>query len=154
MSADEDLRWLWLACLAALQIWDDNRWELLSTRFVQLARGAGSLSELPLALNVRAYMLLFAGELGAAAALADEVQAVAEVTGASRTFYTYLGLAALRGDQSAALAMIEGTTRDAAGRGEGIVITIVGWADAGPEQWPRPLPAGSDRVPTGHQLRR
>jgi len=130
MSADEELRWLWLACLAALQVWDDDRWEQLSTRFVQLARGAGSLSELPFALNVRAYMLLFAGELAAAAVLADEVQAVAEVTGTSRTFFTHLGLAALRGDESAALAMIEGTASDAARRGEGIVITIAGWAEA------------------------
>jgi len=130
MSADEELRWLWLACVAAMHAWDDDRWEQLSTRFVQLARGTGSLSELPFALNARTYMLLFAGELAAAVALADEVQAVVEVTGISRGLYARLGLAALRGDEDTALAMIQATTRDAARRGEGIIITIAGWAEA------------------------
>ena len=129
MSADEELRWLWLACVAALHAWDDDRWEQLSIRFVQLARTAGSLSELPFALNARAYLLLFAGELTAAAALADEVRTVIEATGTSRTFYAALGLAALRGEASSA-AMMDGAMQDAARRGEGIVITIAGWADA------------------------
>ena len=65
MSADEELRLLWLACVAALHLWDDERWDLLSVRYVELARRAGALSELPLALSMRAYMLLFAGDLGA-----------------------------------------------------------------------------------------
>jgi DNA-binding CsgD family transcriptional regulator len=130
MSADEELRWLWLACVAALHTWDDDRWEQLSARFAQLARDAGSLSELPFALNARAFRLLFSGDLAGAAVLADEVQAVAAVTGTSRTRYALLGLSALRGDESAALAMIEATTRDGAARGEGIVITIAGWAEA------------------------
>jgi DNA-binding CsgD family transcriptional regulator len=130
VSADEDLRWLWLACVAAMHVWDDESWELLSARFIRLARGAGSLSELPFAINARAYMLLFAGELAAAVALADEVQAVAEVTGTSRALYARVGLAALRGDDSAALAMIQATTRAATRRGEGIITTIAGWAEA------------------------
>ena len=49
MSADEELRWLWLACVVALHLWDDERWDVLSERYVQLARTAGALSELPLA---------------------------------------------------------------------------------------------------------
>jgi DNA-binding CsgD family transcriptional regulator len=130
MSADEELRWLWLACVAALHAWDDDRWEQLSTRFVQLARSTGSLSELPFALNTRAYMLLFAGELAAAATLADELRAVTEARVASRTLYAHLGLAALRGDENPALAVIEAITRAAGGRGEGIAITMAGWAAA------------------------
>ena len=39
----------------------------LSARYLQLAREVGALSELPLALISRAYLLLFAGELTAAA---------------------------------------------------------------------------------------
>jgi hypothetical protein len=47
MSADEELRWLWLTTLAALHLWDDERWDMLSARYVGLARKAGALSELP-----------------------------------------------------------------------------------------------------------
>ena len=56
MPAEEELHWLWLAgAAAALRVWDDDRWEALSARHVQLARETGALSELPLALTSRAY---------------------------------------------------------------------------------------------------
>jgi len=130
MSADEELRWLWLACVAALHIWDDDRWEQLSARFLQLAREAGSLSSLPLALHARALILLLAGELATAAVLADEVRAVGEATGASRPPYAALVLAALRGDAAAVSVTNEAIAHDAARRGEGMGITMAGWTDA------------------------
>jgi len=130
MSADEELRRLWLACVAALHLWDDERWDVLSYRYVELARGAGALSELPLALSMRAYMLLFAGDLGAAASLIDEIQAVTEATGSSRAPYAALALAALRGRQAEASALIEATIRDVARRGEGLGLAVAERASA------------------------
>ena len=57
MPAEEELHWLWLACVAAaIRDWDDERWDVLSARHVQLARDTGALSELPLALTSRAYV--------------------------------------------------------------------------------------------------
>jgi DNA-binding CsgD family transcriptional regulator len=130
MSMDEELRWLWLACVAAVHLWDDERWDLLSGRYVELARGAGALSELPLALSMRAYMLLFTGDLGAAASLIDEIQAVTEATGSSRAPYAALALAALRGRQTEASALIEATIRDVARRGEGLGLAVAERASA------------------------
>jgi DNA-binding CsgD family transcriptional regulator/tetratricopeptide (TPR) repeat protein len=130
MPRDEELRWLWLACVAALHIWDDDRWEQLSERFLELAREAGSLSSLPLALPARAFILSHAGELASAAVLAGEQRAVGEATGTSRPPYSALFLAALRGDAGAVSAMNEAIMRDAASRGEGMGITVTGWADA------------------------
>jgi hypothetical protein len=43
----------------------------------------GALTELPLALSTRSYMLLFAGDLTAATSLTDEGQAVTEATGSN-----------------------------------------------------------------------
>ena len=80
-SAGDELRWLWLAGLAALHIWDDESWDVLSARHVELARAAGVLTELPLALSSRAMMLLFAGELSAAESLVQEAQTVTEGNG-------------------------------------------------------------------------
>jgi DNA-binding CsgD family transcriptional regulator len=130
MSVDEELRRLWLACVAAVHLWDDERWDVLSYRYVELARGAGALSELPLALSMRAYMLLFAGDLGAAASLIDEIQAVTEATGSSRAPYAALALAALRGRQAEASALIEATIRDVARRGEGLGLAVAERASA------------------------
>jgi DNA-binding CsgD family transcriptional regulator len=129
-SADDELRWLWLAGLAALHIWDDESWDVLSARHVELARAAGVLTELPLALSSRAIMLLFAGELSAAEALVREAQTVTEATGGSLTSYGALALAALRADQAMVSELTEATTRDAMSRGEGIGITVAEWANA------------------------
>jgi DNA-binding CsgD family transcriptional regulator len=130
MSADEEMRWLWLATEAALHLWDDERWDLLSGRYVELARGAGALSELPLALSTRAYLLLFAGDLTAAASLTDEGQAVTEATGSNLAPYAALALAALRGREAEASALIEATVREVPRRGEGIGIAVAQWANA------------------------
>ena len=129
-SVDEELRWLWLGCIAALHVWDDERWEALATRFVQVARTAGSLSELPLALSTRAHMHLFAGELTAAASLIGEALAATEATCSNLTPYGALGLAAFRGAEAEASALIEATTRDATRRGEGIGVSVAEWANA------------------------
>ena len=129
-SAGEELRWLWLGCIAALHVWDDERWEELSTRFVRAARDAGSLSELPLALSTRAHMHLFAGELPAAASLTAEVTAATEATGTTLTPYGALGLAAFRGTDAGATALIEPIMKDATHRGEGIGVSVAEWASA------------------------
>ena len=50
MSVEEELRWLWLACLTAVHVWDDDGWERMSARYLALARQAGALGEYPLAL--------------------------------------------------------------------------------------------------------
>jgi DNA-binding CsgD family transcriptional regulator len=131
MPPGEELRWLWLASIAgAVRAWDDEHWDALSARHVQLARDTGTLSELPLALTSRAYLLLFAGELSAAASLTDEVQAVKEATGSGLAPYGAMGLAALRGDEDRALELIEATIEDVTRRGEGVGITFAEWANA------------------------
>jgi hypothetical protein len=130
MSAEEELRWLWLASVAAMRVWDDDGWEALSARHVGLARRAGALSELPLALTSRSCMLLFAGDLTAAASLTDEAQAIKEATGTNLAPYGALSLAALRGDEAGTLALLDATKKDVTRRGEGSGITFAEWANA------------------------
>jgi DNA-binding CsgD family transcriptional regulator len=130
MPIDEELRWHWVAGIVARHVWDDESWHALSDRHVQLARSVGALSELPVALNSRAFMLLFAGELTAAAALIQELQPAIEATGARLAPYAALGLAALAGRSAEATALIDATTADVTPRGEGIGLTVVDWAHA------------------------
>jgi DNA-binding CsgD family transcriptional regulator len=131
MSAEEELHWLWLASIAAaIFFWDYDSWEALSIRQVQLARATGALSELHLALTSRAHVLLFAGELAAAASLTEEIQAVKEATGSGLAPYAALDVAALRGEEVRTLALIDATMQDVTRRGEGVGITFAEWADA------------------------
>ncbi len=130
MTVDEELRWLWLACVAAMRIWDDDRWAALSARHLQLARETGTLRELPLALTSRTTMLLFTGDLTAAASLAEEARTVEEATGINLTPYGALGLSALRGDEAHTCALIAATLEDVTGRGQGSVVTFAEYASA------------------------
>ncbi|WP_193048506.1 ATP-binding protein [Mycolicibacterium baixiangningiae] len=130
MSAEAELRWLWLASIAAIHVWDERRWDALSDRHVHLARANGALSELPLALSSRVFMQLFSGDLAAAAALVEESQAATDATGNNLAPYGRLGLAAMRGSLEEVAALTETTERDVTSRGEGIGITVTAWANA------------------------
>ncbi|TCN28860.1 regulatory LuxR family protein [Kribbella orskensis] len=129
-SAEEDLRWLWLANIAAVHLWDYDRWDTFSSRHVRLTREAGALSELPLALIQRAYALLFAGELAAAASLVEEVQVVTEATGSRLAPYGDLALAALRGREGGISDLATATKDEVVQRGEGLGIGLTDWAIA------------------------
>jgi DNA-binding CsgD family transcriptional regulator len=129
-SVGEDLRWLWLACIAAVHLWDYDRWDTFSSRLVRLTREAGALSELPLALIQRAYVLLFAGELAAAASLVEEAQVVMEATGSRHAPYGDLCFAALRGREAEMSILATSTKDDAVQRGEGLGIGLSDWATA------------------------
>jgi DNA-binding CsgD family transcriptional regulator len=124
MSVDEQLRCHWIAGVVAPHLWDDDRWDLLSDRHILLARGVGALSELPLALSLRAVTLLFEGDL------TGEHQVVVDATGSHISNPAELGLAALRGRQAEAAGLIDATIREASRRGEGIGIVLAEWANA------------------------
>ena len=128
--AEQELRWLRLAGPAARHAWDDRAWDALSGRHLRLARDAGALGELPLALSRRAYLHLFSGELVAAASLTDELPAAAEYAGGDLTPYAALGLAAVRGRDDETRALTEAIGQDAAARGEGTGVTAAQWASA------------------------
>jgi DNA-binding CsgD family transcriptional regulator len=130
ISRGEGLRWLWLAARVAAFLWDDEAWDVLSARFVQLARDAGALSVLPLALTIRSAVRLFAGELAMASSLLEEVAAVSEATGASLAPYAALTLAAFRGREAEAAQLIDAATREVVRRGEGPGLEFIHWVTA------------------------
>ncbi|HUE28316.1 MAG TPA: AAA family ATPase, partial [Solirubrobacteraceae bacterium] len=126
----EGRRWLWLACRVATSLWDDEAWDAISARFVQLARDAGNLSVLPLALTTRTGMHLFAGRLPVASSLVEEVAAVNEATGSNLAPYAGLALAAFQGREAEGVQVIEAATREVVRRGEGQGLTFIHWATA------------------------
>jgi DNA-binding CsgD family transcriptional regulator/tetratricopeptide (TPR) repeat protein len=130
LATEEELRWLQLACRTAVDLWDDEAWEALSIRHVTLARDAGMLSELPIALNTRVGVGLNAGELTAAASLVDEVEMIIEATGSQIVPYGAVGLAAWRGREAEAAELFEASMKEVLRRGEGVGLTAIAWARA------------------------
>ena len=130
LSTEEGLRWLWLASYAAGLVWDYASWDVLSGRQVTLARDAGALIALPIAVSTRAGVHLFAGEFTEAASLAAQAESVAEATGISIAPYGTLALAVFRGQEAQATQLIQTATDDVGRRGEGGGLSSVQWAAA------------------------
>ena len=124
------LRWLWQGCVIALEIWDDEGAYVLSEHHLDLARRAGALGEVALALSARIPVLLFSGEISAAVASVAEAQSVEEATGVSAAPYGALIVAAWRGSSLEVRRLIENTLRDAGARGEGVGVAICEYARA------------------------
>jgi DNA-binding CsgD family transcriptional regulator len=130
IPVNEQLRWKWLGTLVSVHVWDDARWHAISNAHVRIARQAGALGELPIALGQRAYAHLFAGELVAAASLIGEIQAATDATGSHLAPYAPVALAAFRGREAEAAALIDRSRPDVVVRGEGLGLSVLDWAES------------------------
>jgi DNA-binding CsgD family transcriptional regulator/tetratricopeptide (TPR) repeat protein len=129
LTLEEGVRFLWLAAVVALDLWDERAWDRLTRLHLRIVRGAGALSALPLALNTRVFVDLFAGDLAAASAVVEETRAVNEAAESQLTPYGAIGLAAFHGHEEA-VPFIAAEMRDVAARGEGIGVALTHWAQA------------------------
>src|SRR5215216_229724 len=129
-STARDVRWLWLACRLAQDLWDDELWHALATRGVRVARETGALGVLPIAATYRASLHVHSGVFDAAAYLIEEADSITHATGMAPLKYASLMLAAWRGNEADALGLIESGRREATARGEGMGLGVVDWAAA------------------------
>jgi len=129
-STARDVRWFWLACRLAQDLWDDELWQVLATRGVRVAREIGALSELAIAATYRAALHIHAGAFGAASSLIDEADVITHATDMAPLKYASLMLAAWRGNEADGLGVLEAARREATARGEGMGLGVVEWATA------------------------
>jgi DNA-binding CsgD family transcriptional regulator len=74
--------------------------------------------------NNLATLRIFEGDLEAAAALVEESDTIANVTGAGRIMFARLTLAGFRGDEAAVSEQVEAGEAAAKTRGEGLMLTV------------------------------
>ena len=127
LTTDEAFRSVWLAAVAAVDLWDDVHWDVLSQRHLGAVRRAGALSLLPLALASRALFDIHSGQLAAAESLIVESHWVADVTGGENTLTPIpeSWLAAMRGHEKSAELLIQQTLDDATARGQGVGLNMM-----------------------------
>lgn len=130
MPLEAALNWLPLACRMAHDAWDDETWDVLTQRLIDLARDAGALSVLPDALLSRLANRVFAGDLVAAASLAQEVEIVSDALGSRFAPYGNMVVAAWGGDEARTTEIIDSTTLEMTTGGEGQWLTASRWASA------------------------
>jgi DNA-binding CsgD family transcriptional regulator len=130
ISAEEEIRWGWLAQAAASAVWDDAGWRAMLARQVQLARDVGALDQLPIDLGALGTDAAWRGDFAMAAALIAETDAICAATGSRSAPFAAMLLASLRGDQAEAAPLIEATIAEATAGGQGIAVTYAHWAAA------------------------
>jgi DNA-binding CsgD family transcriptional regulator len=128
---DVSVRWPWYARRVAPELFADDIWHYLTTRSVQVAREAGALVALQVALTHLAHVRCLEGDLDGASALLDEADDIAPMTGIEPFAIGPLWLAGYRGNEEEAMVLIEAAEPVAIARGgEGIVLTFAEHARA------------------------
>jgi DNA-binding CsgD family transcriptional regulator len=102
--------------IVALELWDDDALHRMAARQVQVARDAGALVHLQFALSFLARSHMLAGDLTAATFAIDETRSLAEATGNPAPVNAPMILAAWRGHEPQASALIQATSDEAAAR--------------------------------------
>jgi DNA-binding CsgD family transcriptional regulator/tetratricopeptide (TPR) repeat protein len=127
---EDTLRWGFHAAHAARDVWDDENWERLTSGYIDLARRAGALALLPVALSTLVSVHLFAGDLTSAAALVEEIASLNAVTRSGFPPYAELALAAWRGREQEATTLMHAVRQELEPRGEGRGLTFLEHATA------------------------
>jgi len=130
ISVDKGLQWGVLASSAAVELWDFESWDAVITRQMELARDAGALAPLSIALNGEGIVVTWRGDFAAAARVIVEADAVTHATGTRIAPYGAMLLAALRGREAEARTLIDATIRDATAGGEGLAVQYAQWTTA------------------------
>ncbi|MFF4894328.1 ATP-binding protein [Micromonospora chersina] len=126
----DERRWLWLASRAAIALFDDDLAHRLNSRNVRMARDAGALAVLPVALVNLSTNLLLEGDFARAEELAAEEAAITMAIGAAPMPFTRLALAAWRGNEAETIDLLTAVAHSADGRGVGAEVTWAEYASA------------------------
>jgi len=151
-----ELHWMWFASRAAQDLWDSDALRALATRQVEHARAEGSLTVLPIALSLQMLAQTVDGNLDAAEASCDEIDAIKQATGHPLPQYGRMFLAAYRGQVDVAVRMAAQLRTDGESRGEGYAVSAANFAEAiafnGVGRFEESAAAAKRELPYTHEL--
>jgi DNA-binding CsgD family transcriptional regulator len=125
LPADGALDRGWLASYVAGALWESDAQRALTERHVELARGAGALAVLPLALVQLTAVYLREGRLARAAELLSQAEAAAEATHTESPTPVGTLLAACRGREAEGRRLIEEARQELRPRTRGLGAALV-----------------------------
>jgi hypothetical protein len=134
------------AAHVAMALWDDESYDVLSARHIEIGREAGALAVLPTALTTRIVACAFAGQLAAAEELIEEMRALTAAMRIPAPAYGPVFVSAWRGREEAALAVIDGAVREFTVSGEGAVLAFADYARPRP-----PTPSKTRESPSSRK---
>jgi DNA-binding CsgD family transcriptional regulator len=128
--ADELLLFGSHAGMAAITLWDFERFREIAARQLELVRSSGALALLPIVLTANARVAVHLGEFERADLMFSEVQAVLQATGTRFAPYGPMWLAALQGNEDVAAPLIDAAIATAESQREGMGVQTAHWASA------------------------
>jgi DNA-binding CsgD family transcriptional regulator len=129
ISAEDALRWGWMATAASDAVWDNEDMLATAARVLQLVREPGALAQLPIHLSAVALARAWIGDLAGAASLVAEIDNVVAATGSRLGPGAALRLRSLQGREAETSALIASTIEHAAAGGHTIALYAY-WAAA------------------------
>jgi DNA-binding CsgD family transcriptional regulator/tetratricopeptide (TPR) repeat protein len=130
VSIEDNFRWGWLTTVPSNVLWDEQSWDTINTRQLDAARRAGALARLPLDLTATAVLVAWRGDFPAAEAAIAEADTVIDVTDTAIAPFGAMLLAALRGREDEATALIDSALADAVPAGQAIALQYARWISA------------------------
>ena len=124
------LQWGAMAATAAAALWDMDGFRAIITRQLQLARDTGALALLGTALQGGGIVVAWSGDFREAASVVTEADAVTGTTGIRIAPYGGMLLAAYRGRDDEASALLKSALNASAASGEGLGVQYARWATA------------------------
>ena len=151
-----ELHWMWFASRAAQDLWDPAGLRALADRQVELARAEGVVTVLPIALSLLLLVQMIDGDLDAAEASCDEIDAIKEATGNPLPRYGRLLLASYRGQADDVERWAERIRADGQARGEGYALSAANFSQAvlynGLGRFAEAVACGRRELPYTHEL--
>jgi DNA-binding CsgD family transcriptional regulator len=130
MTMEERLLWATPAAMAAVMLWDDERWHTIEAGQLHSCREAGLLAQLVISVNAMAIRTIWHGDLATAASLIAEAEAIAAATGTRFLPAAVVVLAGFRGAEAEVVPLIEAVVKDSRAAGQGVSIQWSQWAAA------------------------
>jgi DNA-binding CsgD family transcriptional regulator len=134
--AEEDIppaerqRWGPVALVAAVTVWDEERWHAIQDRELRSCRQAGLLAQLVIWVNSVAMLAIWRGDFAEAASLVAEGEAIAAATGTGFGPFGAVQLAGFRGAETEAVPLIEAVSTGARAAGQGTAAQWSQWVAA------------------------
>ena len=126
----ERLRRSMVAVVAAVTVWDEERWHVIEARALQSCREAGLLAPLVIYVNSITIFTVWHGDFAEAASLVAEAEAIAAATGTLFPPFGAMLLAGFRGAEGEAASLIEAVTTAAQAAGQGLAVQWSQWVAA------------------------
>jgi DNA-binding CsgD family transcriptional regulator len=108
-------------------LWDEPSAYSFCNRQLKMLRDAGALARLPLDLQTFSLLALRCGDFAAASGAIAEADAITEATGMAVAPFSAMALAAFRGGEAEARAMIESARQESTRLGQGVAVQLTEW---------------------------